>query len=173
MPKMPNSPSPSGRDDWTTPDDFYARLDREFGFCLDAAADASNFRAAGYLIDALSDAWHIGPIFCNPPYGRLATPLWLNRGITEFNRTGNTTVFLLPAATETKWFHELAVPNAAEIRLIKGRLKFGNALYKDGTVGEASAPFPSAVVILRNAPSLRIFGSKTSAYISAWDWRKE
>jgi site-specific DNA-methyltransferase (adenine-specific) len=175
VPKLPHSPEPSGRDAWSTPPEFYARLNREFAFRLDAAASDENSLCEEHLADALSAAWEGGPIFCNPPYGRIATPLWLTRGINEFQRTGATTVFLLPAATETRWFHDLAVPHAAEIRLIKGRLKFGNVLCKDGTVGEVSAPFPSAIIVLRASRVWRPFRPSvpTQCNIWAWDWRNE
>jgi len=47
-------------------------------------------------------------------------------------------VMLLPARTDTKWFHEY-IYGKAEIRFIKGRLKFGGC--------KNPAPFPSMVVI--------------------------
>ena len=53
---------------------------------------------------------------------------------------GATVVMLLPARTDTRWFHEY-IWNKAEIRFIKGRLKFGNS--------KNSAPFPSMVVIFQ------------------------
>lgn len=46
---------------------------------------------------------------------------------------------LIPARTDTKYFHEYIYHNTKEIRFIKGRLKFGNA--------KNSAPFPSMVVV--------------------------
>jgi phage N-6-adenine-methyltransferase len=168
MPKMPNSPVPSGRDDWTTPLDFFQRVNAEFGLRLDAAATAGNTLCPTWLADAFGQEWS-APAWCNPPYGRVAVPKWLKRGIDEHLRTGHTTVFLLPAAVETKWFHEIAVPNALEIRLLRGRLKFGNVICKDGTIGEAAAQFPSALVILRRA----MWGHRPRCLIRAWDWRKE
>lgn len=47
---------------------------------------------------------------------------------------------LLPARTDTRWFHEF-IYGKAEIRFVRGRLKFGNATN--------SAPFPSMVVVWR------------------------
>ena len=47
---------------------------------------------------------------------------------------------LIPARTDTKAFHEY-IYRKAEIRFVKGRLKFGNA--------QNSAPFPSMVVVFR------------------------
>jgi phage N-6-adenine-methyltransferase len=166
LPKIHNKVAPSGRDDWTTPLDFYMRLRGEFNFRLDAAASAFNQLCPKINADSLVDPWDPGPVFCNPPYGRIATPLWLTRGISEFKRTRNTTVFLLPAAVETKWFQEIAAREAHEIRLIKGRLTFGNVLCKDGTIGECAAPFPSCLVILQDS-------WRTYCKIRTWDWRKE
>ena len=173
MPKIHNAPAASGRDNWTTPPDLFARLNGEFGFKLDAAADTENALCDGFMDakvrDAFETAWEPGPIFCNPPYGRIETPRWLQRGYDEFLRTRLTTVFLVPAATETRWFHNLVAPYAKEVRFIKGRLKFGNVLCKDGTIGEQFATFPSMIVVfgLRKVPQL--WGG---ARMRAWDWRK-
>jgi site-specific DNA-methyltransferase (adenine-specific) len=52
---------------------------------------------------------------------------------------GATVVCLVPARTDTVWWHEYAMKS--EILLIKGRLKFGDA--------DNSAPFPSAIVVFR------------------------
>ena len=75
-------------------------------------------------------------VYCNPPYGP---------GIRHFLECGlfaDIAVFLIPARTDVKWFHEIVLPYAKEIRFIKGRLKFGNA--------KNSAPFPSMIVIFEN-----------------------
>lgn len=170
---MPNSPEPSGRDDWTTPQDFYDRINREFDFTLDAAATAFNRKAPLHLNDAFRENWTTrqGAIFCNHPYGAAATPAWVARAAAEFALWGNTTVLLSPAAVETRWFHNIAAPYAQEIRLIKGRLKFGNVLCKDGTIGETCAPFPSALIIFTKRRLT--FGRSAKALIRTWDWRTE
>lgn len=54
--------------------------------------------------------------------------------------SNTTVVMLLPARTDTKWFHEY-IYKKAEIIFIKGRLRFGNS--------KNSAPFPSMIVIFR------------------------
>lgn len=48
---------------------------------------------------------------------------------------------LIPARTDTKYFHD-HIYHKAEIRFIKGRLKFGDS--------KNSAPFPSMLVIYEN-----------------------
>jgi site-specific DNA-methyltransferase (adenine-specific) len=73
-------------------------------------------------------------VFCNPPYGDIAA--WLRRG-----READLAVFLVPARTDTRWFHELVMPYASEIRFIRGRLKFGDATM--------NAPFPSMVIVMK------------------------
>lgn len=49
---------------------------------------------------------------------------------------------LIPARTDTKYFHDFIYKKAKEIRFLKGRLKFEI----DGE-SEGSAPFPSMIVV--------------------------
>ena len=85
--------------------------------------------------------WHkIGggySVFCNPPYGR-AIAAWVKKCKEEAEKPGTVVVALLPARTDTKWFHEY-IYNKAEIVFLRGRLKFGD--------GKNSAPFPSMLAI--------------------------
>ena len=76
-------------------------------------------------------------MFCNPPYGR-EIGAFVKKAYEESKKPNTSVVMLLPARTDTKWFHEYIL-GKAEIRFIRGRLKFGNAVN--------SAPFPSMVVI--------------------------
>ena len=74
----------------------------------------------------------------NPPYGR-EIGRWVKKASEA---RGGVVVCLLPARTDTKYFHEYIYNNPkAEIRFIKGRLKFGDS--------KNSAPFPSAIVIFK------------------------
>jgi hypothetical protein len=77
-------------------------------------------------------------VFCNPPYGRRIGP-WA-RECYEASRQGATVVLLVHSRTDTRWFHDW-VYGKAELRFVKGRLKFG-----DGT---QSAPFPSMLATFR------------------------
>lgn len=129
----------SQSDEWTTPLDRWAEWDREFGFTLDAAATADNALCADYYTeedDALTQRW-AGVVWCNPPYGRL--PEFLAKAKASAD-DGATVVMLIPSRTDIKAWHE-HVEGRAEVRFIKGRLRFG-----DGT---GTAPFPSALVIFR------------------------
>ena len=80
--------------------------------------------------------------FVNPPYGR-EIGKWVEKSYKESLKPNTKVVMLIPARTDTKYFHEY-IYNKAEIRFIKGRLKF----IKDGVEGE-SAPFPSMVVVFK------------------------
>lgn len=127
---------------WETPQDFFDKLDIEFHFTLDAAALKENAKCKNYYTpeeNGLKKEWN-GIVWCNPPYGRKETGMWVKKAYEEYMRGCKTIVMLLPARTDTKWFHEY-IYGKAEIRFVKGRLKFGGA--KD------AAPFPSMVVIWR------------------------
>lgn len=125
-------------DSWTTPPDFFRRLDDEFKFNLDVASSEDNHLCSSFYTisdNALSKPW-TGTCFCNPPYSR-GLYKWIQYGYQQ-SLLGNTIVFLIPSRTDTKWFHDFCLP-FGEIRFIKGRLKFGGS--------HNSAPFPSMVVI--------------------------
>ena len=77
-------------------------------------------------------------VFCNPPYGR-ELPKWVKKCHDE-SKNGATVVMLIPARTDTRWFHE-HIYHKAEIRFIKGRIKFGDS--------KSAAPFPSMLVIYK------------------------
>ena len=134
----------SDKMDWATPQAFFDELDREFQFVLDAACYESNCLCpTGNMIDNDIDGlvvdWHRAEsVWLNPPYGR-EIGKWMKKAYQE-SQKGCTVVCLVPSRTDTKWWHDYAM-NAAEIRLVKGRLKFGGAA--------SAAPFPSAVVIFK------------------------
>jgi site-specific DNA-methyltransferase (adenine-specific) len=122
----------SSRLDWQTPKEVYESLNKEFNFDFDPCPHNPCF-------DGLEVEWG-NSTFVNPPYGREITA-WVKKGIEESER-GKRVVFLVASRTDTKWWHDL-MAHAAEIRFIKGRLKFDNQ--------KNSAPFPSAIVILKES----------------------
>jgi phage N-6-adenine-methyltransferase len=156
----------SKSDEWETPQSLFDALDDEFCFLLDAAASHDNHKGedgTAYITaadDALSVDWldwmkgqdgdprSVGlqpTVWLNPPYSKCAD--FVAKAAAE-SRTGCTVVMLLPARTDTRYFHnhiwdaEHHQPKAnIQVRFIKGRLKFGDAAN--------SAPFPSMVVIFR------------------------
>lgn len=126
-------------DKWATPQDFFDALDSEFGFTLDPASTHENAKCKRHYTveeDGLSQDWSGERVFVNPPYGR-TIGLWVRKCATG---GGAITVALLPARTDTRWWHDF-IQGKAEVRFIRGRLKFGG--HKN------SAPFPSVVVIWR------------------------
>lgn len=127
----------SKTDLWATPQDLFDKLNEEFGFDVDVCALPSNAKCDKYytpLDDGLSQKWE-GVCWCNPPYGRE-----IGKWVKKAHESKTKVVMLLPARTDTKWFHDYIYGNA-EIRFIKGRLKFGDATN--------AAPFPSMIVIFR------------------------
>lgn len=126
--------------EWSTPQEFFDALDREFGFSLDVCATAANAKCDRFYTkenDALDQDWH-GTCWCNPPYGR-GIQNWIRKAY-DSSRSGATVVMLIPAHTDTRYWHEL-VHQASEIRFVKGRLKFSGA--------SRAAPFPSVIIIFR------------------------
>lgn len=127
-------------DDWYTPQEFFNQLNAEFNFTLDPCASEQNAKCAKFFSkedDGLSKSWANERVFMNPPYGR-AIGDWMRKAKEEAKR-GALVVCLVPARTDTKWWHECCI--FGEVRFIKGRLKFGGS--KD------NAPFPSAIVIFK------------------------
>lgn len=131
----------SASDDWATPDAFFKKLDDEFAFDIDVCASEKNAKCKKYftiLDDGLSQEW-AGTCWMNPPYGKVIGE-WIKKAYNSA-KNGAVIVGLLPARTDTKWFHEY-IYGKAEIRFVRGRLKFGGC--------KNSAPFPSMVVIWGN-----------------------
>lgn len=132
----------SNRDNWETPQKLFDELNKEFNFTIDAAADAENHKCERYYTrkeNGLEKSWKGERVFLNPPYGR-ELPKWVKKAADEAKDKSTIIVMLIPARTDTQWFHDY-IYKKAEIRFIKGRLKFGDA--------KNSAPFPSMVVIFR------------------------
>lgn len=123
----------STRQDWTTPDEMYQELHSEFGFTLDAAADASNTKCPFFFSkedDALSQDWGQHTVWLNPPYGdgkgnKLKD--WVTKA-HHASLSGATVVMLIPSRTNTIWFHDVCLAKG-EVRFIKGRPKFGDATH--------------------------------------------
>jgi site-specific DNA-methyltransferase (adenine-specific) len=132
----------SKTDEWETPQDFFDKLDAEFNFTLDVCATPENTKCDRYFTkeqDGLKQFWGRDTVFCNPPYGR-EIEKWVRQAFNTHWVNINTIAMLLPARTDTKWFHNY-IYHKAEIRFIRGRLKFSGAKY--------NAPFPCMVVIFR------------------------
>ena len=128
--------------EWATPQKFYEELNNEFVFDLDPCATIENHKCDTFYtkeINGLKRSWGGHRVFCNPPYGK-EIGKWVEKAYKENLLNNVFIVMLLPARTDTKWFHNWIYKKSnAEIRFIKGRLKFND--------GKQSAPFPSMIVI--------------------------
>jgi phage N-6-adenine-methyltransferase len=137
----------SKTDDWATPHYVVEFAARRFGlkwFEVDVCASQYNYVASEYYTvedDGLQQVWR-GNVWLNPPYGRVIGD-WVNKAVESVNEEEGdceSVTLLIPARTETKWWHTM-IEHGAEVVFIKGRLKFGD--------GKGSAPFPSALVHLK------------------------
>ena len=125
----------SKSEEWATPQSFFDELDKEFQFTLDPCATPENAKCKRFFtpeIDGLKQEW-TGVCWCNPPYGRQIGK-WVEKAVKSYA----TVVMLLPARTDTKWFHDWCLPYG-KIEFLRGRLKFGGC--------DNPAPFPSMIVI--------------------------
>ncbi len=141
-PSLFSSESP----EWETPDWLFDSLNAEFGFTLDPCSTDENAKCAHHFtkqLNGLLQDWQDHVVFMNPPYGREIS-VWIEKAY-NFARAGATVVCLVPARTDTRWWHRFGMKG--EIRLLRGRIQFVG--------GKHCAPFPSAVIVFR-PPSFRI-----------------
>ena len=133
----------SKSNEWTTPQDFFDELNAEFGFTLDPCSTVENRKCAKHYTiedDGLSKDWSQDVVFMNPPYGG-NTGAWVKKAFEE-SRKGSTVVCLIVSGTDRSYWHDYVLPHAAQIRFVRGRLKFNNV--------STTAPFASAVVVFTN-----------------------
>jgi phage N-6-adenine-methyltransferase len=127
----------SATDNWATPQDLFDKLNDVYHFELDVCASKENAKCKTFFTveqDGLAQDWK-GSCWMNPPYGR-EIGKWMAKAY-ESSKTGAKVVCLVPARTDTVWWHDYAMNG--KITFLKGRLKFGNS--------KNSAPFPSALVV--------------------------
>lgn len=137
----------SKTEEWETPQDLFNELDAEFHFDIDVCATPKNAKCRKYFTkdqDGLRQSWQGLTVWCNPPYGKHVAE-WVKKCYEESLR-GGTVVMLLPARTDTKYFHDY-IYHKAEIRFIRGRLRFGDS--------KNSAPFPSMLIVYRKTKETR------------------
>lgn len=139
MSKLNKGMFSSYKDDWETPQRLFDELNSEFNFTTDVCASEENKKCSVYFTkenSCLDKEW-VGTCWMNPPYGRVISS-FLKKAYEESVK-GVTTVCLIPARTDTKYWHDYCMKG--EVRFIKGRLKFSDS--------KNYAPFPSAIVIFR------------------------
>ena len=143
----------NGINERSTPLSLFEPLHKEFRFTLDGAAsherhllptystlEGTFFRDCGALIDrrdGLAAPWETERVFLNPPYGRGLLEPFVKRAASG---EADLVVALLPVRTEQPWFHDYVLAKDAEIRFIRGRVKYD---------GLGAAPFPSMLVVWR------------------------
>ena len=136
----------SKKPDWQTPKWLFEKLDSHFHFMSDVCANDKNFLCDIYYTEqnsCLDKDWEVIN-FMNPPYGR-SIGQFIEKAYYEWWDNDCTTVAVLPARTDTKWFHKY-IYNKASIVFMKGRLKF------EGGHVLAPAPFPTMIVIWYGMP---------------------
>ena len=136
----------SKSNEWSTPQEFFDELNKEFFFTLDPCSTNENKKCStNYTIqdDGLSKDWSGHSVFMNPPYGG-HTKKWIEKAWRE-SLKGAIVVCLIVSSTDRSYWHDIIFPYASEIRFVRGRLKFGNV--------KSTAPFASAIII---------FGKNTS-----------
>ena len=129
----------ANRQDWETPKDLFDALNAEFHFTVDVCANEQNRKVRKFWTeeqDGLKQPWDSEVVWCNPPYGR-SVEQWVKKAA---ERSAKIAVLLLPARTDTRWFHEY-IYQKAEVRFLKGRVRFVGAKY--------NAPFPCMIVIFK------------------------
>lgn len=132
--------SPNAKDDWETPDSLFHTLHNEFRFTLDACASSQNAKVDTYFTEhdnGLAQEWKDHTVWINPPYSSAKD--WIQKAIDQYNAYGITVVMLLPSRTGNSEWHNLIQVHAAQVRFLRGRLKFKGS--------SNSAPFDSAVII--------------------------
>lgn len=131
----------SQTNEWATPQDFYDRLNKEFNFTLDPCSTKENAKCDKFFTiedNGLEQSWGGNRVFMNPPYGR-GIKHWVEKAMLESQKDNTIVVCLIPARTDTLYWHDYIFNKASEVRFIKGRIRFGD--------GSDNAPFPSAIIV--------------------------
>ena len=133
------------KDDWKTPKDFYDKLNEEFHFDFDPCP--LNINKITNENDGLLINWG-NRNNINPPYSRQLKEKFVLKAIEE-SKKGKLCVMLLPVSTSTKLFHDHILPNAYDIRFVKGRIKFLGINTKGEYVTNKAPMHDSMIVIFR------------------------
>lgn len=152
----------AGPGNWRTPPEVFNRLNRVFQFDYDAFASHENALCSTYSTpegtfsgrtldgapmfdcerDGLTHPWVGLRVFMNPPYGRGILAEAMAKAASERDNA-QLIVALIPANTDTGWWHEYVKPYG-EVHLLKGRIQFLDP--ETGKPG-GSPPGGSAVVV--------------------------
>ena len=133
----------SKTNEWETPMKLFNSLNEEFNFTLDPCCTKENAKCKKYYTiedNGLIQDWSNDRVWMNPPYG-YQTSEWINKAYRE-SLKGATVVCLIPARTDTSYWHDIIFKYAAQIRFIRGKIKFGGSKW--------TAPFASALIVFSN-----------------------
>ena len=136
----------SNSNEWGTPQDLYNKLNNKYKFTLDPCCTKESAKCKKYYTiedNGLLQDWSNEIVFMNPPYGREISK-WVKKAYNESKNNKATVVCLIPARTDTIYWHDYIFPNAYDIEFLRGRIKFE----VDG-VAKDPAPFPSAIVVFK------------------------
>jgi len=136
------------RQDWATPQHIFDELNKEFNFTLDPCCSKKTAKCKKFYTiedDGLSKSWEGERVFINPPFGR-EQAAWIKKGYEESLKPNTIIVFLIPARTDTKAFHQYIYPHAT-LRFVKGRIKFEKPGSTTPKEKWTAAPYPSMIVI--------------------------
>ncbi|MBQ3060208.1 MAG: adenine methyltransferase [Desulfovibrio sp.] len=137
----------STRQDWETPWPFFMKMNDQYGpFVLDVCATPANTKCEQFFTkeeNGLLQPWY-GRAWMNPPYGR-GINAWVKKATEEVRKNTEQVVCLLPARTDTAWWHDYVERYAFSVRFIRGRITFAGARH--------AAPFPSVIVIFKKETS--------------------
>ena len=131
----------SKSDEWATPGWLFDKLNVIHDFTLDPASDGTNNKCVKHYTikeNGLVQSWKDERVFINPPYSKVYD--WVRKGHDEAKTNDVTSILLVPARMDTRWFHEYCMDKEVckSLTFIKGRLKFGDS--------KNSAPFPSMLI---------------------------
>lgn len=143
----------SESNEWATPLETFRALDYEFGFTLDPCSTHENAKCEKHYTkkeNGLEQDWSNEVVFMNPPYGNQISA-WVEKAYIESLR-GAVVVCLIPARTDTSYWHDYIFKYANDIRFLRGRIKFVGEVNDSTEEGRNSAPFPSAVVVFMQSP---------------------
>ena len=136
----------SNSNEWGTPQDLYNKLNNKYKFTLDPCCTKESAKCKKYYTiedNGLLQDWSNEIVFMNPPYGREISK-WVKKAYNESKNNKATVVCLIPARTDTIYWHDYIFPNAYDIEFLRGRIKF-----EVDCVAKDPAPFPSAIVVFK------------------------
>ena len=156
MANFDNNRFASNNQEYATPWNLFNKLNKEFNFTLDVCAHESNHKCERYYNEqqnSLIQDWSGEVCWMNPPYKTMKE--WIKKAYEESRKDNTTVVCLIPARTNTKWWHQYCMQG--EIRFIEGRPKFEGCIH--------GLPQPLALIIFNKD----IHGNYTSFKYSEVD----